>query len=156
MQNLLKEAYPEHMYDDKFFYPGYYSNNMKQIVKDYQEAHTYYTTGDLDNDGKLTMNDANLLKAYLDDPQHQLWVIDPLNNEDSKILGEFQKGRADINNDGTIDYTDYDLLVKEINGETHNLVKYRTTFNMGWIDVEIEKLLEEEYNSYGNISEVSK
>ena len=156
MQKLLKEVYPEHMYDENFFYPGFYNKNMKQLVLDYQTNHINYTIGDLDNDGKLTMNDANLLRAYLDDPQHILWLEDPLHNDDSSILGDFQKSRADINKDNIIDETDYKLLLKEINGETHNLVNYDTAFNLGWIDVEIEKMLEEEYNSYGNIAEVSK
>lgn len=155
LQKLLKEIYPEHSEDPNFFYPGFYSDNMRQIVLDYQKSKTSYTKGDLNRDNKLTQEDLMLLKAYIDDPQHQQYE-QGLVDEDSTLLSDFQKGRADINSDGYRNELDYKLLESDVLGETENLKEYDITFNLGWVDVQTEALLEQEYNYYGTISEVSK
>lgn len=75
-----------------------------------------------------------------------------INNKYSKLMVD----RMDINKDGVIDEYDYQLLQDEVNGVTHNLSSYEITFNLGWLDVQTEKILEDDINSSGNISEVSK
>ncbi len=70
----------------------------------------------------------------------------------SKLMLE----RMDINKDGVIDEYDYKLLQDEVNGITHSLSNLKITFNLGWLDVQTEKMLEDDVNSDGNISEVSK
>lgn len=156
LQKLLKEAYPEHMYDESFFYPGYYSDNMRALVREFQINQINYTKGDLNRDNRLTDVDLLLLRNYLDDPQHKLYEEDPKNNKDSTLLSEIQKVRADVNDDGYINEQDYEFLRKEVNKETQNLKNYDITFNLGWYDVQTEALFEEQYNFAGTISEVSK
>lgn len=156
LQELLKEYYPEHMYDDNYFYPSIYSDNMKTIVTDFQLSKINYTKGDLNRDNKLTKEDLTLLRNYLDDPQHKLYEEDPKENQDSTLLSEIQKSRADVNDDGYVNELDYEMLKKEVNKETQNLKNYDISFNLGWCDVQTEALLEEAVNFSGNISEVSK
>ena len=62
----------------------------------------------------------------------------------------------DINKDSVINEYDYKLLQDEVAGITHNLSSLDITFNLGWLDVQTEKLLEDDINSMGDISEVSK
>lgn len=64
--------------------------------------------------------------------------------------------RMDINKDSVINEYDYKLLQDEVTGITHNLSNLDITFNLGWLDVQTEKLLEDDINSMGDISEVSK
>ena len=144
------------MYDESFFYPGYYSDNMRALVREFQINQINYTKGDLNRDNRLTDVDLLLLRNYLDDPQHKLYEEDPKNNKDSTLLSEIQKVRADVNDDGYINEQDYEFLRKEVNKETQNLKNYDITFNLGWYDVQTEALFEEQYNFAGTISEVSK
>lgn len=64
--------------------------------------------------------------------------------------------RMDINKDGIINEDDYKLLQDEVEGITHNLSNLDITFNLGWLDVQTEKIIEDDINSNGAISEVSK
>lgn len=75
--------------------------------------------------------------------------------------------RADINGDGYTDESDYKALENILkNGYTTiiqngvekkvDLKNYDITFILGWLDVQTEALIENDYNSYGLISEVSK
>lgn len=155
LQKLLKELYPEHSEDPNFFYPGKYSDNMRKIVLDYQKSKISYTKGDLNKDNKLTQEDLTIFRAYLDDPTHKDYEAG-ISKEDSDLLGPSQYDRADINSDGYRNEVDYKLLESDVLGETENLKEYDISFNLGWVDVQTEALLEQEYNSYGTISEVSK
>ena len=156
MQKLLKEVYPEHMYDDNYFYPGYYSDNMKNLVKQFQVSHYDYYYGDLNKDNKLDSVDLQILREYLDDPQHKQHELDPTRYPDSDLLSPIQKSRADINRDGYINEQDYTILQSMIDDPAISLKNYHISFNLGYVDVQTEALLEQEYNVYGNISEVSK
>ena len=188
MQKLLKQIYTEYAYDDKFFYPGNYSDEMLMVVASYQWSKNYYTKGDLNKDGKLdtvdleilqtvieNSRDYNLCLHYIQDP-----VTYPLTPEefirldknedgvvDSKDLQIIQDERlqqhsqqvlerADVNSDGFIDEQDYNILEANVNGETDSLTQYKIPFILGWIDVQTEKILEDDVNSYGFLSEVSK
>ena len=106
---------------------------------------------DQDGDGIITENDKKILN-------------DKLNQKYSPTV----RSRADINNDGIVDETDY-LLLKEIveNGYAYildslgNLIyidlrNYDITFQLGWLDVQTEAILEYDVNIDGKISEVSK
>lgn len=156
MQKLLKEVYPDHMYDEDYFYPGVYSDRMRELVKQFQVTHYTYYYGDLNKDNKIDSIDLQLLRDYLDDPQHQRYIEDPTKYEDSDLLSDVQKSRADVNRDGYIDELDYQIMESAVSGETQNLRNYEITYNLGYIDVSTEALLEEECNFNGNISEVSK
>lgn len=155
-QKLLKEVYPEHMYDESYFYPGYYSDKMKNLVKKFQVKHYDYYYGDLNKDNKLDSVDLQILREYLDDPQHQQHEQDPTRYPDSDLLSAVQKSRADINRDGYINEQDYNILQSMVNDPSVSLKNYQVSFNLGYIDVQTEALLEQEYNTFGNISEVSK
>lgn len=186
LQSLLKEAYPEHYYDKNFFYPGYYNDNMKSLVRDYQLSKKSLTTGDLNLDGKIDETDLRLLRNYITEAANITAVENYINDKekypltpqqliefdlnkdgvvDENDLNEMKKNfkyskqfiqRADINKDGSIDELDYALLEKQVNGETNQLTRLDIPFILGWYDVETENLLEQDYNISGNISEVSK
>ena len=156
MQELLKEAYPEYTYDENYFYPGIYNENMRDLVKKFQIYHYDYYYGDLNKDNKLDEVDLLLLREYLDDPKHQMYEQDPTRYEDSDLLSEVQKARADINRDNHINERDYEILESMVNDPNISLKNYHIAFNIGYIDVQTEALLEQEYNTAGNISEVSK
>ncbi len=186
LQKLMKEYYPEHMYDEDFFYPGVYSNNMRNIMKDYQLSKAYYTLGDLNRDNKLDNIDLQLLREYLDDATDYNLVLDYLagkieltpaqikqldknqdgkiNKADEKILKEALddkysptfRVRADVNQDGYINEEDYKLLEKEVKGESTKLRQFQIPFMLGWYDVQTEALFESDYNYNENISEVNK
>ena len=63
---------------------------------------------------------------------------------------------ADINRDGYVNERDYELLLGIIDNTELEMRNYWTTYNLGYIDPQTEALLEQEYNAYENISEVSK
>ena len=188
MQKLLKEIYTEYAYNDKFFYPGNYSDEMLMVVSSYQECKNYYTKGDLNIDGKLdavdlellnnvilNSKDYNMCRHYIQDP-----VTYPLSPEDFARLDKNGDGivdsqdlaliqeerlqqhsiqvleRADVNSDGFIDEQDYAILEANVNGTSESLKQYDISFMLGWIDVQTEKMLEDDVNSYGLLSEVSK
>ena len=186
LQQLMKEYYPEHMYDEDFFYPGVYSDNMKKIMKDYQLSKAYFTLGDLNRDNQLNSVDLKLLRDYLDDATDYNLIVDylagkiELTPEQIKKLDRNKNGqvdledeqtfkdeldskysatfrtRADVNQDGYINEDDYTLLEKEVNGESTTLRQFQIPFMLGWYDVQTEALFESEYNYNETISEVSK
>lgn len=186
LQQLMKEYYPEHMYDEDFFYPGVYSDNMKKIMKDYQLSKAYFTLGDLNRDNQLNSIDLKLLRDYLDDATDYNLIVDYLagkieltpeqikkldrNNNGQVDLEDEQtfkdeldskysatfRTRADVNQDGYINEDDYTLLEKEVNGESTTLRQFQISFMLGWYDVQTEALFESEYNYNETISEVSK
>lgn len=125
LQKLLKEYYPEHSYDQSYFYPGFYNDNMKTIMTDYQKSKTYYTQGDLNRDGKLDNTDLSLLRKYIDDVKKSDVNLDGYTNEkDLEMVYNYiqdpikhpltpeQFEVADMNKDGVVDSTDYELLKK--------------------------------------------
>lgn len=186
VQKLLKEYYPEHAYDKKFFNPGIYSDLMRQMILDYQKSKIHFSIGDLDNDGKLTDSDVTLLQNYLADLE-KLNIItkviageltptgEQINELDFNKNGKIDKEdkttfesylsstysatfvtRADTNKDGNYNDTDVLILQQNIKGESDSLTVYDNTFNLGWYDMQTEDTLETEVNMEGLISEVSK
>lgn len=124
LQKLLKEIYTEHSYDKNFFYPGVYSNNMKNIMLDYQRSKTYYTQGDLNLDNKLDNLDLNSLREYLDTLAGDINGDGITDEKDQNLLKAYIEGQAslteeqkqiaDINHDGVINDTDLSLLIELI------------------------------------------
>ena len=186
LQKLMKEYYPQYTYQKDFFYPGVYSDNMKQLIKDFQKSQISYTLGDLNRDNRLTnedlvlmrelinaLNDIDLVEKYLiqeaELTEEQLEEFDlnddgKVDKEDLDLMNEqleekyslVLRVRADVNRDGLINKTDYEILQKQIEGKTDQLTNYDITFMLGWYDVPTENLFEETVNFSGNISEVSK
>ena len=117
LQNLLKAYYPDYIYSMNPFYPGYYSDEMRKIVKKYQTSKVSYTTGDLNMDNKLTFADLESLRNYLDDPNviNIEIVRKYLNNEIE--LTDAQIAELDVTNDGKITYDDYDTYEARINAK---------------------------------------
>lgn len=201
IQQLLKEFYPEYVYQNDFFYPTRYDTNMRNLVKEYQKQKISYTVGDLNKDNHLSDADLILLREYIDDSADytlvQKYLADPekypLSPEEiarldrdgdgvltkadldifdatlTKKYSELLRSRADINDDGFVDEKDYIALQTIINDgsytyydektgttRTIDLKKYDIPFILGYCDVQTEAKLEDEFNSFGYISEVSK
>lgn len=135
LQKLLKEAYPEHSYDLNFFYPGYYNDNMRTIVKDYQKSKIHYTYGDLNKDGEINNIDLKLLRNYLDDDnviKYNL-ITEYLNNEIE--LTDDQIKELDTDNNGIIDYIDRDYYLDLVNSTFSSIFRTRADCNQdGKID----------------------
>lgn len=93
---------------------------------------------DIDNDGEVTENDLISLNKY------------PRN------LDALQRTMADINHNGNIDISCYDVLKANIEGTSDSLVDYLIPFSLGWYDMDTEFYMEQEFNAYELISEVSK
>lgn len=98
LQKLLKEYYPEHSYDKLFFYPGDFNENMKKVLHDYQLSKSSYTLGDLNRDNKITKEDLQILRQYLDN---------------TTVLTDEQKKLFDKDNSGIVTESDYEAFNKE-------------------------------------------
>lgn len=109
LQKLLKEIYPEHIYDRNFFYPGHYSEYMREIVKDYQKKKYHYTTGDLNKDGKIDNSDLDLLGRYITDSADYTLVQKYIADPEKYPLSPEEIERLDVNGDGKIDKTELDF-----------------------------------------------
>ena len=120
LQKLLKEIYPEHIYDKDYFYPGHFSTYMKDIIKDYQRKQIHYTTGDLNKDGKIDNSDLELLRKYIDDSADFTLVAKYLSDPEKYPLSEEEILRLDRDGDKVITQTDYnsynELLRKKYDG----------------------------------------
>lgn len=117
------------------------------------------TALDKDEDGVITENDKKLIEAEL-----------------NKTYAPTLRDRADIDGNELVEELDYKYL-KDIveKGSTYiekqvkkpdgsyvttmqycDLKNYNITFQLGWLDVQTEALMEFSINGYGNISEVTK
>ena len=106
---------------------------------------------DQDGDNFLTTNDLNIL-----------------NNKLSQKYSATLRSRADIDGNGLVEEFDYTLLSEIIdkgyavyidkygNEIYKDLKNYTIPFQLGWMDVQTERILEYDVNGLGNISEVSK
>lgn len=160
LQSFLKEYYPDHYYDRDYFYPGVYSDNMKNLVKSFQKEHIHYTLGDLNRDNRLDSIDLQILRNYLDKLNEEEIETQSLiraeEEEEDTGPNQLQLLRMDVNQDNVIDEQDYNLLKDQIEGKTEELNNYDVSFMLGWCDVQTEMLMETEINLAENISEVSK
>lgn len=93
---------------------------------------------DMNNDGEVTEDDLKKLMEY------------PRN------LDALQRTRADINHNGIIDISCYNVLKANIDGTSDSLTDYLIPFSLGWYDMDTEFYMEQEFNAYEFISEVSK
>ena len=112
-------------------------------VKDYLDHKGTLTPdemalADMDNDGEVTSDDYEKLMSY------------------PRTLTGVQLTHADINHTGLIDKSCYYVLESNINGTSDSLTDYLVPFSLGWYDMDTELYMEQEYNSYETISEVSK
>lgn len=116
-----------------------YNLILKYLRKEIELTPEQIKELDINGSGNITKIDADLYEAIIA-------------TKYSKIF----RSRADVNQDGVIDETDYKILEANINGTDDSLKRYNTSFILGWCDVETESDLELYYNIGGSISEVSK
>lgn len=114
IQQLVKEAYPEYVYNDKFFYPTDYSDDMREIVKDFQRKQIYYTTGDLNNDNQITTADLEILRNYIDDSTDYTLAQKYVNDPEHYPLTPEDKARLDRDADGEVTDADVKILREEL------------------------------------------
>ena len=113
-------------------------------VRDYLDSKGTLTPdemelADLDNDGEVTEDDYDiLLNQY---PRH---------------LSSEQRTRANINHNSIIDTSCYYILEANVNGTSDSLITYLLPFSLGWYDMDTEFYMEQQFNAYETISEVSK
>lgn len=93
---------------------------------------------DMDKDGEVTEFDYEKLMSY------------------PRSLNGVQMTHADINHNGIIDISCYNVLKANIDGTSDSLTDYLVPFAIGWYDMDTEFFMEQEFNSYETISEVSK
>lgn len=93
---------------------------------------------DMNNDGEVTEEDFEKLDNY------------------PRVLTSKQRTRADINHNSLIDTSCYYVLKANIDGTSDSLTDYLVPFSLGWYDMDTEYFMEQEFNSYETISEVSK
>lgn len=208
VQKLLKEVYPESLYDDNFFITGTFTENMQQKLKAYQGNKLHYTTGDLNKDNRVDSRDVEIMRQYVDDSADYTkvckYLIDPIQypltpeeiasmdrdgdgyiteadkkimeNELNLIYAPTLRDRADIDGNELVEEIDYQYLNDIVeNGYTYierkteksdgtiittyqycDLKNYDITFQLGWLDVQTEAILEFDVNKFGDVSEVTK
>lgn len=93
---------------------------------------------DMDNDGEVTEFDYQKLCEY------------------PRTLSGIQLTRADINHNGIRDASCYYILEANVNGTSNSLTDYLVPYSLGWYDMDTEFYMEQEFNSYETVSEVSK
>ena len=137
IQQLVKEAYPNHIYNKDFFYPTFYSDEMREVVKEYQLKQIYYTTGDLNNDNQITSADLEILRNYIDDSADytmaQKYIADPIKYP----LSPEDFARLDRNGDGLVDDADLEIMRKELtdNKKYTSILMLRADINEdGFVD----------------------
>lgn len=93
---------------------------------------------DRNADGEVTEDDYELLMEY------------------PRSLNSKQLSHANINHTGVIDKDCYYILEANVKGESDSLTDYLVPFSLGWYDMDTEFYMEQEFNAYETISEVSK
>lgn len=131
LQKLLKDKYPEHSYDKSYFYPGKYSDNMRNLVTQFQESVVYYDIGDLNRDGKINRDDLILERSVIEYLNSDINGDGYITQEDFTLLSNYLNGtgsltekqlqKADVNFDGVIDSKDLAIIQEYLNNE-RNLV----------------------------------
>lgn len=112
------------------FTVGIYSDDMRNMVKDYQRSKIEYTYGDLDLDGKLTNKDLTIMREYLyglddTDVNTPITLAELRGHLDGTLTLDYKKLEwADVNQDGVIDEFDYELL-KIFKGDKTLAIKVR-------------------------------
>lgn len=133
VQKLLKERYPEHYYDKNYFYPGKYSDDLRDLVKEFQESMVYYDTGDLNRDGKINGDDLILERSVIEYLNSDINGDGYITQEDFTLLSNYLNGtgtltpkqleKADINFDGVIDNKDLAIIQEYLQGERNAVSK---------------------------------
>ena len=135
LQNLLKEYYPEHTYNNNFFYPGRYDINMQKVLKDYQTNKISYTTGDLNKDNKITNIDLKLLQNYIRDSNDYNLVKKYLMDSEKYPLTPEEIIRLDQTGDGKITEQDLKILDNKLAINYSAVLRARADINGdGFVD----------------------
>lgn len=129
VQDMLRELYPER-FDD--YVAGHYSDEMRNLVLQYQMSKYNVKAGDLHADGLITETDEQMLLEYLDGDRE---------------LTLNQQLLADTNGDTNVDESDYNLLRKYRQGIVDTLNVYEIPFYLGWVDVQTEAYMMKEINN---------
>lgn len=147
LQKLLKEVYPQYIYNEDIFYPGYYSDNMKIILKDYQEKKINYVLGDLNKDGILSEADLILLRKYLEDAVDLNRINQYLADPYTYPLTPEEKIRLDRDHNGIVDKWDQQIIEKELYTKYPATFRTRADVNQdGYINEDDYTYLEREVN----------
>lgn len=134
VQSLLKEWYRGSIYNKKLFYPGYYSDEMRNILSEYQHSKVEYTYGDLSRNGKLDEDDLTIMREYLYGV-NELMSNCPITLQELRdyldgviqLTGDKLEW-ADVNRDGVIDEKDY-VMLKLYRGDEELLTKILSYIN---------------------------
>lgn len=116
VQEMLKNYYSFTFFGTDFLKVGIFNDEMRALLREYQNKHVEYTYGDLDRDGKLTEKDLVILREYIysfddADSRTPITLADLRNYLDNGItLTTTQQKWADVNRDGVINEEDYQLL----------------------------------------------
>lgn len=129
LQNLLKEYYPEHVYNPNLFYPGKFDDNMQNILKHYQTHRINYTVGDLNMDNRITTADLQLLRNYIDDSKDFTLVQKYLTDPEKYPLSDIEILRLDQDGDGVITKNDYDVLDTKLKAKYSSILRTRADIN---------------------------
>lgn len=149
LQKLLKQIYTEHIYDDKFFYPGNYTEDMRKVVKDFQMSNVSYTIGDLNRDNQLTKADLIVLRDYIDASADYTLVCKYLVDPETNPLTVEQIAKFDMDGDGKITEHDKKLMDKELNSKFSSILRSRADINQdGFVDEQDYVLLESIINNH--------
>lgn len=123
VQDLLTELYP--ITADSYV-PGYFSDEMKDLIKQYQKTKYFLKAGDMDADGEITQVDEKIVREYLDGERE---------------FTDHEVNLADVNNDGNVEEIDYLIMRKYRAGITDSLSTYTIPFYLGWIDPQTEAMM---------------
>lgn len=135
LQDLLKAYYPEYIYNNDYFQTGIYTDNMKNLLKQYQAQRVSYTTGDLNKDNNLDYADLELLSNYIDDSSNYTLVQKYLADPTLYPLTEEQILQLDQDGDKEITKTDLDILNTDLVRKYSELLRSRADINNdGFVD----------------------
>lgn len=116
VQQFLKEYYPYTHFGTDFLKTGFYTDTMRDMIKEYQRSKIEYTYGDLSQDGKLDEDDLIIFREYLygldDNESNKPITLQKLRDylDGTAVLTATEMEWADVDRDGYITEKDYSLL----------------------------------------------
>lgn len=164
LQELLKEYYPEHIYEEDFFYPGRFDDKMREVLKQYQLSKISYTLGDLNKDNQLTNADLIVLRNYIDDSANYTKVQKYLADKEKYPLTDEEILMLDRDGDKILTDNDLTILNNELAKKYSELLRSRADINDDTFVDEQDYLLLKEIvengsanvtDEYGNIHNVT-
>lgn len=136
VQDILKKLYPIEFSD---CVAGFYSDKMRELVLRFQKEKYVLNSGDVDGDGRITIQDETIIREFLDGKRE-------LSKEKQDIL--------DTDGDTQVTENDYKNIKSYRYGATDILNTYTIPFYLGWVDVQTEQLMLREVYVDKNINEV--